>query len=76
MKKKKLAVVFRCTPNYSIQVAQVIHGIEKYSPNLVCDYVVYWTENGENSNQLDVISKLITHYKKIFYLKNLILEIT
>lgn len=64
MKKKKLAVVFRCTPNYSIQVAQVIHGIEKYSPNLVCDYVVYWTENGENSNQLDVISKLITHYKK------------
>ena len=77
--KKKCAVVFRCTANHAFTAANMIAGIERCSPNLTTDYVLFTDDkNDERLNQVKEVANfygkgavIIEYdYSKISYLHN------
>lgn len=50
--KRDTAVVFRCTPNLSFAVANMIVGIEKHNPHFVTDYVIFSTDNKDKDHNI------------------------
>ena len=60
--KKDTAVVFRITPNLTFAVANVIIGIERYSPNLVSEYIIFCSS--VNDGKLNELLLVANQYKK------------
>lgn len=57
----KVAGVFRITPNYATAVANMIISIERHSPNLFTEYVVF---TSEASGELDQIKEVCHFFNK------------
>ena len=60
--KKAVAIVFRCTADYSFTVANMIVGIERFSPNLATDYIIYTDDNTDK--RLTQIREIVVYYGK------------
>lgn len=60
--KRETAVVFRCTPNLSFAVANMIVGIEKHNPQFVTDYVIFSTDNKHSDH--DILYDICKYYNK------------
>ena len=66
MINKNIAVVFSITKNLLFAVANVIHGIEKHSPNFVDQYIIF-LDSFESKNDMDIL-RGIGHGKVAFEL--------
>lgn len=60
--KKEFAVVFRCTTDFGLKISQVILALEKNSPTLVSDYIIYYSKR--SLNNLDLIDKIVKKFHK------------
>lgn len=60
--KAETAAVFRCTPNLSFAVANMIVGIEKYNSNFITDYIIFSTDISDSNN--NILYDICNFYKK------------